>query len=74
MLRRLQSCLAGDRAPARSRSRRPAYTGEKAMDKQTKKVTDAGKVRIGGYSPPVVKPASVQDSKKVRTGGMSPSF
>jgi hypothetical protein len=44
------------------------------MDKQTQKVTDAGKVRIGGYSPPVVKPATVQDSKKVRTGGMSPSF
>jgi hypothetical protein len=44
------------------------------MDKQTQKTVDAGKVRIGGYSPPVVKPASVQDSKKVRTGGMSPSF
>jgi hypothetical protein len=49
-------------------------TGEKAMDKQTQKTADAGKVRIGGYSPPGVKPASVQDTKKVRTGGMSPSF
>jgi hypothetical protein len=47
------------------------------MSTQAQQIADSGKVRIGGYSPPVAAPAvkdtkKTTDSGKVRIGGYSP--